>query len=274
MFISNSIKTEPATITPEIAEKLLAQNSSNRKVSQRNLDVIKESMSRGEWVLNGEAIKVDRKGKVLDGQHRLMACLETGTTFKTLVVYGLPDAAQDSMDTGKSRTLADVLSIRGYKNAAALAAIVVAIMRAERWGIRAGAINQRGNPITIKQAMARIEVEPDLTELPTIVMQHPRVGISSRTAGLLYYVLTGIDPDDAQYFFDKLLTGEGLERGNPILTLRNQLINLKSERGQKKQDYIAALAIKAWNKFRDGEKSSVLRFTPGGANPEAYPEPK
>lgn len=274
MFISNSIKTEPATITPEIAEKLLAQNSSNRKVSQRNLDVIKESMSRGEWVLNGEAIKIDRTGKVLDGQHRLMACLETGTTFKTLVVYGLPDAAQDSMDTGKSRTLADVLSIRGYKNAAALAAIVVAIMRAERWGIRAGAINQRGNPITIKQAMARIEVEPDLTELPTIVMQHPRVGISSRTAGLLYYVLTGIDPDDAQYFFDKLLTGEGLERGNPILTLRNQLINLKSERGQKKQDYIAALAIKAWNKFRDGEKSSVLRFTPGGANPEAYPEPK
>lgn len=275
MFISKSIKTDSVTITPEIAEQLVSQNKANRKVSANNLNKIKASMNRGEWVLNGEAIKVSRDGRVLDGQHRLIAAIETGTTFKTLIVYGLPDSAQDSMDTGKSRTLADVLSIRGYKNATSLAATTVAIMRGEALGTKAGAISQWGSGvITNKQAMERIDAEPELTELPTIVGQHSKIGLPARTAGYLFYLFSAIDSEDASYFMEKLLSGDGLERGNPILTLRNQLINLKAERGQKKQDYIAALVIKSWNKFRDGESSTLLRFTPGGANPEKYPEPK
>lgn len=275
MFISDSIKTEVVTITPEIATRLTAQKQANRKVSANNLNKVKAAMNRGEWVLNGEAIKISTSGRVLDGQHRLMASSETGITFTTLIVYGLPEEAQDSMDTGKSRTLADVLSIRGYKNATSLASITIAIMRGERWGTRQGAISQWGSGlITNKQAIERIAAEPSLTELPTIVGQHSKIGLPGRTAGYLFYLFSAIDSEDAVFFFEKLLSGDSLDRGHPILTLRNQLINLKAERGQKKPDYVAALAIKAWNKFRAGESSTLLRFTPGGSNPEKYPEPK
>lgn len=275
MFKSDSIKTEVVTITPRLARKLLEQNGGNRKVSAVNLAKIRTVMERGEWALNGEAVKISRSGRILDGQHRLMAAVDTDTTFETLIVYGLEDETQDTMDSGKSRTLADILSIRGYKNAVSLAAISVAIIRSEMWSIRAATIGG-GNKYTVttRQAMDRIESEPALTEIPRLVAPLTKIGLPARTGGLLFYRFSEIHSEDAADFFAKLASGEQMERGNPILTLRNLLVALRAERGQVDQSYVAAVCIKAWNKYRDGKDLMHLRFTPGGANPEKYPEPK
>lgn len=275
MFISDHIKTDVVTITPRLAKQLLHQNTGNRRVANTNLQKIKTAMARDEWVFNGEAIKISKSGKILDGQHRLIAAAETGTTFQTLIVYGLNDTTQDSMDTGKARTIADILTIRGYKNASSLAAITVAIIRSEQWGIRAATINgANAYTVTPPQAVDRIEQEPSLTEIHRAVAPATKIGLPARTGGLLFYKLSEINCDDAQDFFFKLTSGEGLNRGNPVLTLRNLLIALKAERGQKDQTYIAALVIKAWNKYRNGQDLFTLRFVPGGAKPEPFPEPR
>lgn len=66
-----------------------------------------------------------------------------------------------------------------------------------------------------------------------------------------------------------------MDRGNPILTLRNLLIGAKADsRGEINQTYIAAVTIKAWNRYRSGDPVSQLRFRVGGANPESFPEPR
>lgn len=275
MFTSNHIKTEVVVITPEIAEALLGRNTHNRNISQTNLENIVNSLRLGEWEFNGEAIKIAADGKILDGQHRLVACVTTGIAFKTLIVYGLPESTQDTMDTGKSRTLANVLTLHGYKDATKLAAIVTTIIRVETTGYMRGF--SKGNDkgvVTRKQALARVEAEPALIELSGHTHKVAALCGTSAIPGALYYLLSKIDAEDADDFFEKLATGTGLQNGDAILALRNSLIASNSERGMRNLKLTAAIFIKAWNKYRDGEKVSQLKFRTGGANPERFPEPK
>lgn len=274
MFISNTIKTDIVTVTPEIARKLLEQNTRNRKVSKGNYATVLEAMSAGEWELNGEAIKIARNGQILDGQHRLMVCSEHEIPFQTLVVYGLPAETQDTMDTGKSRSAADVLSIEGYPSANNLSSITMAIIRSERWSLKAAVSSANSfYAITPKQVLSRVQAEPSLCDLVRYAASVRRCGLSSKLVGVLFYNFSKIDQDDAEFFFNSLRDGDGLERGNPIHTLREQLMAIKhGTRGSVNMTYLAAITIKAWNKFRDGEECRQLKFRSGGANPEKFPE--
>lgn len=275
MYISDSIKTEVVTVTPERAQQLLEQNKNNRRVSAKNLEKVEAIMSRGEWRLNGEAIKISTNGRILDGQHRLMASVNTGTTFQTLIVYGLTDETQETMDSGKSRTLADILSLRGYKSTHSLAAIVTAIIRSEIYGIKAAVSSgTAARPVTNQQAIRRIETEPTVVDLFNQVSGVTKVGLQGKIAGMLYYKFSEIDSDDTQFFFERLASGAGLERNHPILALRALLLRIKSESGTVNSTYVTAVTIKAWNKFRAGEDCSQLKFRVGGASPETFPEPK
>lgn len=275
MFISNTIKTEVVTVTPEMARQLLEQNTRNRKVSKGNYSKVLEAMSAGEWELNGEAIKIARNGQILDGQHRLMVSAENDIPFQTLIVYGLESETQDTMDTGKSRSTADVLSIEGYPGAVNLAAVTLGVIRSERWGLKVGTLGSASPyPVTPKQALARLKDEPSLVDLSRYAVSIRKCGLSAKVAGVLYYHFSKIDADDAQFFFDSLRDGDGLARGNPIHTLREHLLALKNnQRGVLNTTYMAAVVIKAWNKYRLGEECKQLKFRPGGANPEKFPEP-
>lgn len=275
MFISKTIKTEIVTVTPEIAGILLARNTRNRRISKPNYLRVKEAMAKGEWEFNGEAIKIAADGTILDGQHRLFVSSEIGVSFKTIIVYGLPPETQDTMDTGKARTIADVLTLHQVPSATRVAAIVSAIIRTERHGLRA-ALSQGGSayPVTSKQVLARIEQEPELLELPRFIRDVGKLFGGSATPATLYYTFSKINAEDAEDFFGRLGTGQDLSAGDAILALRNLLQALKSDRGEKSQRYVAAVAIKAWNKYRDGEQVGTLRFSLGGANPERFPEPR
>lgn len=269
------IETRIENITPERAKAYLLGNTRNRRVGGVNLGKLCASMRKGEWKLNGEAIKIASDGTILDGQHRLMACVETGTPFETLIVTGLPFDTQDTMDTGKSRTLADVLTLNGYKNGVTLAAVTTGIMKVEKYGIRSGFSNNAGWFVTNKEALDRLDREGDAIEsVASAAQRFTRVGLHSRTAGVLIYLMSLLDAEDADYFFAKLQTGDGLDTGSPILALRSNLLANKSSNSKLPQGHLAALAVKAWNKYRAGEQVMKLRFTIGGANPEAFPEPK
>lgn len=268
-----SITTKVVTITPAYARELLGRNTQNRKISRTNYKTLVRAMVRDEWKLNGEAIKVDENGFILDGQHRLYACIEADKAFETLIVEGLPSDTQDTMDTGKSRSVADVLEIRGEKNTHLLAALIRRVYIYENHGLRQ-ALNT-GYDTTNHEVLAYYETNkwiesltPDARRLATYAK------IPASLGGLLVYVLSKIDADDAAFFIEKLITGENLAANHPIYVLRRTLHQLHEDRkGTKGQPYLAAISVKAWNKFRDGETISILRWTPGGANPEEFPTP-
>ncbi len=104
------------TITPDMAEKMIANTDiRNRKVSKKHVDKIAKAIKAGEWVVNGQSIVQDAVGNVLDGNHRLHACVQAGMPIVTIVVRGIEDyvMAQATMDDGvKKRSLQDFLEMR------------------------------------------------------------------------------------------------------------------------------------------------------------------
>ena len=274
MTKDNTLKVKNMLITPSLAKEMLVNNTHNRKVSELKVHMWAESMKRGEWTLNGEAIKIADDGTILDGQHRLYAVIESGVTIQSLVVSGLPKQSQETMDTGKQRTLADVLTLRGYKNAHDLSSVVLALIRWEKYSPATAFRSSTQYPVTNGEAIQFIEQHPSVVDIPGRVGTCSRYSrISRKILGVLYYKFSEVSPENVDFFFDKLENGSGMEQYDPILVLRNTVARLRStHHGALNPTYIAAIVIKAWNLYISGDQCKLLRFAQGGASPEQFPK--
>lgn len=98
-------------ITPEIAEQYLELNyKSNRPLKQVSVNQLARDMSEGKFILNPSApIIFTEDGTLIDGQHRLWACVQCGCPFKTFVVRGADEKTYDVIDIGNTRSVADVI---------------------------------------------------------------------------------------------------------------------------------------------------------------------
>lgn len=112
------------TITPEYAAELLAKNFLNRPVNKITVDDYAAQMSKDLWKLNGEPILISSTGNLIDGQHRLHACIQSGKPFQTVIITGVDASTFDTIDTGRIRTGSDSLNILGISNAAAISSII------------------------------------------------------------------------------------------------------------------------------------------------------
>lgn len=69
---------ELVEVTPQMAQEWLATNAkNNRDLSKVTVKRYANDMVKGQWMVTGEAIKFDRTGRLIDGQHRLQALIES-----------------------------------------------------------------------------------------------------------------------------------------------------------------------------------------------------
>lgn len=254
-------------IGPKEAEAILAKNTNNRIPSRRWIKDLADVMVAGEWVLNGESIIIDEDGQLLDGQQRLLAVVESGCTVPMTVIRGIKPTASKTIDLGRKRSAADWLRMRGESNCATLAAGVRALVHLERFG----ALHVGQNSAST-QAKKSSYVSP--TEVEAWIKAHPSVRLAASAAvsllnaqrlmspsvlTCLHYLFTLSSAEEAADFFKKLDTGEGLVASSPIYRLREKLTNDKLGGKTLPQNYVAALAIKAWNAFREGRTVGLLK---------------
>ncbi len=265
------------TITPEIAEQLLAKNTHNRNLNQARVKKFADAMARGEWILNGESIKLggtNGEEVLLDGQTRSAAVIRSGVSIESIVVRGLPLAAQETVDLGQARRLGHILQLRGERNAQALAAAITGYFRYVNGYARSGF---HGYP-TPQQGIALLEKHPGLRDSARfghVLNDHFRV--PPTVGAWTSYEFSRLDSEDAEVFFQKLLNGAELEEGSAILALRRVLERWLTERAESKRrgstnqvDY-AAHIIKAWNYWRRGAYVKSLRWYKGGSRQEDFP---
>lgn len=258
-------------VSPELADKWLAQNTHNRRIRENAVFGYARDMESGNWAENGEAIKFAADGTLLDGQHRLSAIALSGVTLRLLVVTGLQSASQETMDDGRKRTVADALTLRKEPNAVQLAAIS---RRALMWtqGIYK---NVGSRPPTNTECLQFFEAHPELRESTSVAVSlRKAVALPSSVVGLTHWVFSSIDAEDAAWFFERLGTGANLPQYHPVLTLRKKAREASEGPGRVPEDMLLAFTIKAWNAYRDGDEIRLLRFKPGGAMPEKFPTPK
>ncbi len=84
------MKATVQIITPETAKRMYDTSRGNRTIRKSTVDAYARDMKSGNWLLNGESICFDENGVLIDGHHRLLACISSGTAFETLVVNEVP----------------------------------------------------------------------------------------------------------------------------------------------------------------------------------------
>lgn len=106
------------TITPMVAAYLLeTYNTNNRSKKPEKVDEYAKYMKAGNWKLTGDTLKFSDRQKLRDGQNRLLACVKTGCSFQTHLVFGVDDEAFWWMDRGRPRNGGDSLTIQGWGDA-------------------------------------------------------------------------------------------------------------------------------------------------------------
>lgn len=265
-------------VTPKIAEEFLERNTQNRTLSDVVVKKYARDMKDGAWHYDASPIRFDVDGELIDGQHRMWAVIESNTTQEFLIVRGLPKRAFTTIDTGKKRSLADVLTIQhpGLSNGSHIAAMTTIITKYEN-GMRGIALRaNRTSVLSTDELMEffaknREAIEENIKGARAVRDRLPAVTMTS--VGLARWVFMNIDPEDAGDFFAKLASGAGLDEGDPILALRNYLFREASRsKTALPLDVATAVFIKAWNAYRRGDKIKLLAYKPGGATPERFPE--
>lgn len=115
-------------ITPDKAREYLATNVCNRACSKAAVKRWADTMTAGAWKLSCDAIAFDWNDVLINGQHRLNACAETGMTMPFLVARNFPPESKNALDVGKKRALHEILTINGYPITLQEAAICKFIM--------------------------------------------------------------------------------------------------------------------------------------------------
>jgi hypothetical protein len=105
-----TIKIEEVTIDPARALELLEHNDRNRPMDFSLVKTYARQMTEGQWRFVGDPIRVSITGRLLDGQNRLQAVVQSETEQPFVLLSGLSDDDQAYMDVGKRRTPGDVCS--------------------------------------------------------------------------------------------------------------------------------------------------------------------
>lgn len=259
-------------ITPDVAEKMLLANIGNRNIKREPIEL---ALKSGEWSLNGATIVFDEKGNLIDGQHRLTACVKTGVPIDSVVVRGITRAAQDTMDSGVKRTLGDYLMMDGYKNYIHVAAIGTALYRVDLIGLTAATTKKNNDQCTIRALRAFVNENYETRIAPLIPLVtsvgHLYKGVGSGMLGALFDAFRRAGDENVDEFVEQLTNKK--PACVSVRLLQNRLIeNMTNKNMKYKPRTVAAFFIKAWNAFMSGDDIKKLTFNPGGANPERFPE--
>lgn len=259
------------TVTPELALQMLERHGPNRRVHPQRVDQYARDMKRGAWKENGETIKLDAEGRLVDGQHRLNAVVESGVPVRMAVAFNVPSDAMLTIDTGRPRGFADVTSIQGETNAIVLASVARWIFKYETDAM------QQSESISHSELGDVLNRHPRLRDsVHAVVCIKNRVAppaplafvhyMAGRTAGsaladaFLFRVANGTDE-----------SGTGLPAGSPAFILRERLIGQRMVKSKLPTIEVVALMIRAWLYFRAGRTIKTLRWRAKGSAAEEFP---
>lgn len=117
-------------VTPETAKILLENNApNNRRLRRSVVAKYANDMRNGNWrAESSNMIVISSDGRVLDGQHRLQACVESGTTQVFYIMTGADDEMYEVMDSGCLRVAEDYLDVPNRRLVAYLAGVIFALI--------------------------------------------------------------------------------------------------------------------------------------------------
>ena len=260
-------------------------------------------MGKGNWVQNGQPFAYDTHGQIVTAQHRLAALLlltqqwmrgklpvyleklakaRNAPTIPVSVIFGVSAKKHvaDTADTGRSRTLADVLfradliSGKGRTESEKVALVRALAVAARLVWLRAGGKAVRNGPKFDQAEGLAFAQDKHPTLVKTLeyiqsLEENSGGGISTFitigvAAGLMYLMSTSttvwesgelsFDNDEkAEEFWALFVKPDGHADGSPIAALRD-FYTRANKAGNRDRDETNNAAIKAWLAFLNHKK--------------------
>lgn len=256
--IKSNVKSNIVTVTPELAARWLEGNTHNRPLRQANVESMMAAMQAGRWRLNGESIIFDTNGTLVDGQHRLWACVESKCQFETVVVTDVDPDSFLTIDQGAKRSAADALWVNDKE----------LVKGAKLTGVAAAAIlvwQYRNENLFSNVRLPSTDVVRLVNEEPRLIHWVKEAGRAARglrgfstpVAATLHLGCNGF-PEKAEEFLHRFVDGMNLGQGNPILALRGRILSNPPYRTWER----LYLSVSAWNAFAQGRQLFKITATP------------
>jgi len=254
-------------LTPELAKKLLDAGGKNRPVKAGPLKMLCAAITEGKWRYNGESIVVSATGKLLDGQHRCIAVVQTGIAIEVELVSGVDDDVFDTFDGGSKRTASDVLGVESVKNAVLVAAAISIVDHFKHGRFasiaRGGVRNEDVRALYAKYS----GITRSVAVVGTTCLFCPASLLVA-----LHYIFSEVDVGEADDFVHDLLSGEGLMKGDPVFELRKRLEKNAFSKAKLGRVEVAAIMVKAWNYRRTAKPmAKLLLWRSEGPAAENFP---
>lgn len=255
------------TVSPQLANHLLNNHyRQNRSVKKRVVAKYARDMKAGNWLFTGESIGIDIEGKILDGQHRLMAIRQADINVELPFAFGLPVKAMRAMDSGSSRSYSDYLTITKQKRKSNQLASAIRYMTIWEMGPADFSSNLRKtlafSSAELDDVFAKHRKLEDFVSNP--IYDKNWTGKSRGMFGFIHYLLHQNCPEESQAFIEGLCTGANLPLNSPILNLRERLTATKHERREiLSTDVKFYLISLAWNAYLEGREVTYLKVKRG-----------
>lgn len=259
-------------ITPHIAAVWLKNRHTNRSMHLSQLNKLKRALERERWEINGETIIFDEWGRLIEGQHRLQAVVDTQKTIWSLVVTGIDKERFKTMGQGAKRTTGDILSIRGQRNARNLAAALRWIWRYEQTPTQM--LNPHPN-ITDDELADTLDTHATLVESVKYGTHMTRGVLAPGLATALHYLFAKQHAGRANSFFLGLAKGVQLPEENPVYVLREYFLKRASTKHIMRDELKAPMVILTWNLMQenpDVQIQTANKIIWRGRGVESYPQ--
>lgn len=255
------------TITPGVAASLWARRADQqRPVNRNHVSFLSRQMSLGHWRFNGDTIRLNEKGALLDGQHRMLAIIDSGVTMKALLVT-VSDKSFETIDTGmRVRAPGELLRMNGETNHLMLAAALACMSELDNGRkIYQAGLKHRRSPLELQEMLERF---PTIRESVAVVSKIPHSLGRIAMFAAIHYLFAMRNKPEADRFFEDLISGAGLAQTDPVLRLRERLAQNNYARAKAHKADIYCWFVHAWNARLRREGLKNLRGQSTTGDPE------
>lgn len=268
ILVVGELKVYFMRISPELAAKIL--NSTpviNRNLNKYASEKYLGDMKADLWNYNGDTLRFNKQGYLIDGQHRLVALTRQKNSYLFLIVEGIDDIGRRTIDTGKIRTAGDHLALSTDVPAYRCSSLAVAIKLIRLYDAKmslqpGGALGRLKTTAGIQEFFdAHFEQLVYSLEFIWPILNRDRRFLCKADAIFLHYIFSGHDDDAADIYLRKIITGESVEPGSNETLVRSIMDKHKpvaSEHPNKQilptvsREVALYSVIRGWNKNMSG----------------------
>ena len=241
------MKAKIETITPDMAYKLMEATEAdpefkNRKLVQSRIDFYAREIKAGNWSpSNGETIKIDDHGVVIDGQHRMYAVIEANKSIKVLVARNCDRNSFTTIDVGYARTAGNMLAQLGVESPRHVAAGLQWLHRYRNERMTGGTGLE--NSLSKEEVRRLLDAEPGIVNGGAAYSAVKRLLPPSVVYVAMHLFTEDRNEAEACEFFERLGAGTDLKKSDPVYALRERLIARRTDPQKRKLDTVEMIAL-------------------------------